>query len=284
VSESRLNKVIDKLTHGEVVVSSGPVPNGSFDLAELYGESDFDMVWFEMEHFGFDFLGLRISLQALLNRRRIVDDGVGPSVVPFARIPPNAREGNQWVIKQALDTGLYGFIAPVLETPEQALAIVNAARYPTQRDRAELGGGQRGYWPRLCSRYWGVSQQEYVQRADVWPTNPDGEILIIGIVETRLGVENLERILDATNGIGAIWPGHGDLSSDMGLIGQAHHPEVEEQLQRVQAVCKARGVACVASTTSAAEATRRVAEGCRIIFAPLERGIATTIRNAAAGR
>ncbi len=261
-------------------MSSGPVPNGSFDLAEMYGDSDFDMVWFEMEHFGFDFLGLRQSLQALLNRQRIAEDGARPSVVPMARIPSNAREKNQWIIKQVLDTGLYGFIAPSVETPDQALTTVSAARYPEQRHRRELGGGQRGYWPRVAARYWGLSQRDYLDKADVWPVNPDGEILIMGIVETRLGVENIERILDATNGLGAIWPGHGDLSSDMGLIGQAHHPEVEEQLQYVLKVCSERGVPCAVSATSPEEAVRRVEEGFKIIFASLERGISSTIRDA----
>jgi 4-hydroxy-2-oxoheptanedioate aldolase len=35
----------------------------------------------------------------------------------MVRIPPNARERNQWVIKQALDTGVYGLVLPHLSTP-----------------------------------------------------------------------------------------------------------------------------------------------------------------------
>ena len=63
----------------------------------LKNEPDFDMVVFEMEHHGFDFIALRSSLQALLSRRRIAADGLAPSVVPFTRIPPNARETSQWI-------------------------------------------------------------------------------------------------------------------------------------------------------------------------------------------
>jgi hypothetical protein len=62
-----------------------------------------------MEHEGFSFTTLRTSLQVLLNRKRIAENGnLQPDVVPMVRIPPNARERNQWVIKQALDTGVYG--------------------------------------------------------------------------------------------------------------------------------------------------------------------------------
>jgi 4-hydroxy-2-oxoheptanedioate aldolase len=48
----------------------------------------------------------------------------------MVRIPPNARERNQWVIKQALDTGVYGLVLPHLNTVEDAQAAVAAARYP----------------------------------------------------------------------------------------------------------------------------------------------------------
>ena len=66
-------------------------------------DADYDAVIIEMEHEGFSFTTLRTSLQVLLNRKRIAENGnLQPDVVPMVRIPPNARERNQWVIKQAL--------------------------------------------------------------------------------------------------------------------------------------------------------------------------------------
>jgi len=32
--------------------------------------------------------------------------------------------------------------------------------------------------PAAAARYWGLTQQEYYARADVWPLNPQGEILV----------------------------------------------------------------------------------------------------------
>lgn len=276
----RLNPVINKLIAGEVVVSSIPVANGSWEEAQTYGDSDFDMVIFEMEHYGFDFMALRTSLQAMLNRRRIYQDGLSPSVVPFTRIPTNAGETTQWIIKQALDIGVYGFVAPQVQTPEDAKAIVDAARYPARRGSA-LGGGQRGYWPMLAARYWGISSREYVERSDVWPLNPDGELLIIGIIESQRGVDNLERILDATNGIGAIWVGSGDMATDMGLEAtQPHHSEVEANLMRVLDVCTRRQVPCVYATTDIGEAVKRVEQGFQIILTLQQPGMAAAIRAA----
>jgi 4-hydroxy-2-oxoheptanedioate aldolase len=236
------------------------------------------MVVFEMEHHGFDFPNLRISLQMTMNRRRIAEGGVGPSVVPLTRIPPAGRETTQWIIKQALDLGVYGLVVPHLETPEEALAIVNAARYPARRDSG-LGGGQRGYWPHVAARFWGLSSQDYVEKADLWPLNPIGDLLIVGIIESRKGVANLDRILDATNGIGVIWPGPGDLAADLGLIGQIHHPDVEESVQLVLDRCTERGIACVGVAADADEARRRVQQGFRVIFTQMQPGVAAAIRS-----
>ena len=260
----RLNKVIEKLTRDEIVFSSGPVPNGTFDVAQSYGDSDLDMVIFEMEHHGFDLGGLRASLHAVLNRRRIHEDGLAPSVVPMTRIPPNGRETSQWIIKQVLDAGVYGFVAPQVQNPDDVVAIVKAARYPARRGTA-LGGGERGYWPTAPARYWGVSEDEYVERADLWPLNPEGDLLLVTIVESARGVANLERILDATGAIGAVWVGTGDMAADMGLIGQLAHPEVEENVQRVVEVCNGRNVPCAIGVGTMEDAVRRVGQGFRII-------------------
>ena len=274
----RLNAVIERLEGCDVVVSSRPVANGSIDQAQAFGDSDFDMVIFEMEHYGFDFAGLRLSLQALLNRKRIAEDGLRNPVVPLARIPTTGREATQWLIKQALDIGVYGLVVPQLETPEEAVAVVTAMRYPARRGSL-LGGGRSGFGPDVAARYWGLDRATYVEKADVWPVNPDGEILLIGMIESRKGLENLERILDATHGISAIWPGSGDLAADMGLIGELTHPDVEDMVQQARSVCASRGVPCASGAHGLPEAVQRVQQGFGIIMAPLERGLAATVRH-----
>ena len=124
----RYNKIIDLLEHGKPVFSTSTVPNGSLDDLTYIADADYDAVIIEMEHEGFSFTTLRTSLQVLLNRKRIAEKGnLQPDVVPMVRIPPNARERNQWVIKQALDTGVYGLVLPHLSTVEDAQAAVAAA-------------------------------------------------------------------------------------------------------------------------------------------------------------
>ncbi len=53
---------------------------------------------------------------------------------------------------------------------------------------AALGGtyepaGLRGDFPANAARYWGLTQQEYYPRADVWPLAPEGEILVVIMCE-----------------------------------------------------------------------------------------------------
>ena len=106
----RYNKVIDLLEQGKPAFVAGVVGNGNVDELTFIGDSQYDGVIIETEHEGFSFDVLRVSLQCLLNRKRIADKGSPqPDVVPLVRIPPNGRDRDQWVIKQTLDAGAYGF-------------------------------------------------------------------------------------------------------------------------------------------------------------------------------
>ena len=193
--------------------------------------------------------------------------------MPFVRVPPNSREvgGNQWVIKQALDSGVFGLALPHVNTVDDARAAVVASRYPQVPGVPDFEPqGQRGWWQRIAPRYWGLGSQEYYDAADVWPLDPDGEILLIGIIEEAEGVKNIRDIVREVKGLGAIWAGPGDMSVSMGKRGNSSDPEVQEACLRVLEACKEFGVPCMAGAT-AADVERRLEQGFRIIFAPPRR-------------
>lgn len=263
----RYNKIIDLLEQGKPAFIAGTVSNGSLDELTFIADSDYDGVIIETEHEGFSFRTLRISLQCLLSRQRIAAKGnLQADVVPLVRIPPNGRDRDQWVIKQMLDTGVYGLVLPHLNTVEDAQAAVVAARYPQVPGAADFEpAGQRG-WSRVACRYWGLTPQEYYDAADLWPLDPDGNILLMGIVEEVEGVKNIRDILRQVKGIGAIWAGPGDLSISMGLRGDTKHPQVQEALLQVLAACKEFGVPC-AIGAAADEVAMRLEQGFRLIIA-----------------
>ena len=263
----RYNKVIDLLEQGKPVFCSGLVWNGNLDDLIYVADADYDMVIMEMEHEGFSFNNLRTSLQFILNRKRISGSGtVQADPVPLVRIPPNSRENSQWIIKQALDTGEYGLVLPHLNTVEDAHAAVVAARYPQVPGVADFEPeGQRGWWQRIAPRYWGLTAQEYYDAADLWPLDPDGNMLLMGIVEEPEGVDNLPDILRQEKGIGAIWAGPGDMSVAMGHRGDSAHPDVQANLLRILEACQNAGVPCATAAT-AEEVRMRLEQGFRIII------------------
>ena len=254
------------------VFCSGLVWNGSLDDLTFIADSDYDMVIIEMEHQGFSFNDLRASLQFLLSRKRIAEQGgLQADLVPLVRVPPNLRERNQWVIKQALDTGVYGLVLPHLNNVEDAQAAVVAARYPQIPGAADFEPqGERGWWTRIAPRYWGLTPAEYYDAADLWPLDPGGNMLLMGIIEEPEGVKNIRDILREVKGIGAIWAGPGDMSVAMGHRGNAGHPDVQENLLKILDACKEFGVPCATGAT-ASEVPMRLEQGFRIIITAPER-------------
>jgi len=263
----RLNKVVELLAAGEPVFCGAVAQNGDYDQIAALAKSDFDMLILEMEHRGFDPMTLRHSLQYMLDRGQIAASGsLQPEVTPFVRIPPYARERNQWVIKQTLDAGAYGLVLPHLDSVEGAAAAVRSARYPQGRGVADFEpAGERGWWPWGAAEYWGISPEDYYERADLWPLDPNGELLLMGIIENERGVENIREILEQVKGIGAIWVGSGDLSVSMGLRGDLEHPDVEAAGLQVLAACKDFGVPCGAVAGQRYDAKYRLEQGFQII-------------------
>ena len=231
----RLNGIIKTLEENSVAF----VANAGSDPQAVDGQP-YDGILFEMEHGPYDIGGLKDGLQALLNPRLIAQRGtVAPAVTPIVRIPPNAGEAN-WIAKQVLDIGVYGIIWPHIDTVDDAYRAVAAMRYPKRAGHPKYEPfGRRGDAPMNAIRYWGVSQQEYYDRADVWPLDPKGELLCLMMIESPLGIKNLPKILEEVPGIGCILTGEGDLSQELGVPRQYEHPDVLAGVKEIMEVCKA---------------------------------------------
>jgi 4-hydroxy-2-oxoheptanedioate aldolase len=199
-----------------------------------------------MEHRPYDIRALRDCLQSMLDRRQILQRGtLAPAVTPFVRIPPNGGEASQWVAKQVLDQGVYGIVWPHVSTVDEARNAVTACRYPRPRSAQYFEpAGQRGDAPAAAARYWGLSQQEYYARADVWPLNPQGEILVAIMCEEVRAIKNLPKMLEEVAGIGVVIIGEGDLSQDLGFPRQYDHPTVASAMDEILAICKQHHVPC----------------------------------------
>ena len=261
MSIPRLNGIIKALEAGKnAFVCFQPGDTGS---AQLVATEKYDGVVFEMEHNAYDIKTLRDCLQYMLNRQQIVASAtLAPAVTPMVRIPPNGAEMNQWIAKQVLDQGVYGIVWPHVSTVAEARNAVASCRYarPAGAPRYEPAG-QRGDAPATAARYWGISQQEYYERADVWPLDPKGEILVAIMCEDVVGLKNLPQILKEVPGIGAVVIGEGDLSQNLGFPRQYKHPVVAGAIAEILAICKANNVACGHPHVEADNVDEVVAQG-----------------------
>ena len=263
-SSGHLNPVVAKLAAGRTVY--GLINTGDLSLANARdtARAPVDFVYADMEHSPLDFPGLAIFLAGLTDKAAIVaKKSAQPNVTLFARFPPEADQSN-WVVKQALDIGLMGVIFNGVDTKDQALTAVRTMRYPPLRGAPRREPvGIRGYSTAAASYAWGVSVAEYERRADVWPLNPDGDLLAVIMIESVEGLENLDQIAGVP-GVGALFLGAGsDLSRSIGV--PASSPEVEAAFQQVLKACKAHKVACGITAGNANDIVRRVKEGWSII-------------------
>ena len=263
----RLNNVIRAFEQGHIPITTFAPP--SIESAIALSTAAYDGIVFEAEHNPYDITGLRHCLQYMLNRRQIHERGtLAPAVTPIIRVPANGSEMNQWLAKQVLDIGAYGVVWPRISTMEQAYNAVAACRYPRPATAAAYEPeGQRGDSPLQAVRYWGVTQQEYYAKADVWPLSPHGEILVIIMCEEVKAIDNLPRILKEVPGIGVVLIGEGDLSQNLGYPRQYDHRSVVEAMTAIRRICTEHGVPCGHPHVDAHNAQKIVEEGYRFLMA-----------------
>ena len=262
----RLNGVIKALEEGKVAFTT--FTPADIESAAALADSSYDGVVFEMEHAPLDAPGLRNVLQYMLSRRQILEQGtLAPKVTPMVRIPPNGGEMNQWIAKQVLDIGVFGIVFPHVSTADEARNAVGACRYPRLVDSPIYQPpGIRGDAPMRAARYWGLTQQEYYARADVWPLAPQGEILVIIQCEEVRAIENLPRILKEVPGIGVVLIGEGDLSQELGHPRDYDHPVVADKINRILQICQEHNVPCGHPHPDARNIERLVASGYRFLM------------------
>jgi 4-hydroxy-2-oxoheptanedioate aldolase len=253
-----INRSIETLAKGDSIFG---LFSGDFSLANAraLARSNLDYVLIDMEHTAFSMETLQEFLLGMTDKQAIARQGnTQMRTTPFVRIPVNGRNDPEWIVKQVLDIGVMGIMFPYIESGDEARRAVSAMRYPQARGAANpTPTGVRGSSPAVATWYWGVPG--YTQRADVWPLNPQGELLAIMQIESAKGVENAEAII-TTSGVGFVFLGPSDLSMSMGLPGS--HPEVQAAIAKVLDLCKKHRMPC-GTLSSSTDAAAKVTAGWR---------------------
>ncbi len=258
----RLNGAIDKLARGESIAGA-IIYDFSLFAARQFATSDLDFIILDMEHQAMDFERLQMFLLGMTDKAAIAQQGnLAVRVPALVRIPTYGRDLNESIVKQVLDLGAFGVMFPTIETKEQALQAVRSARFPPRGGAPHPEPrGLRGNGNMPTAWLWGLSRPEYSRRADLWPVEPDGELLLLLQVETAEGVRNIDEILSVP-GIGVLFVGPNDLSYSLGVPSGA--PEHEAAIQTVLKACQAHDVPC-AITVKTADVVKRLQQGFRVV-------------------
>jgi 4-hydroxy-2-oxoheptanedioate aldolase len=273
-AQTRLNKVVEMLEKGQA-----PLGIFSFNLnartAASLASSPLDFVIVDLEHTPYDPSRLETYLLGMIDKRLVASKGLQPAVTPIIRLPANGREHVEYMIKQVLDLGAFGVVVPHVRNRKDALAAVRAMRYAQAAGaRDQEPGGHRGVGYGWAARYWGLPAKEYVAKADLWPLDPQGELLLWCMVETSEGVEHAEEIA-STPGVSGIFLGPSDLAVSLGV--SESDDKVEAATQRVVDACKKTGVAC-GTLVSGPAVARRLKQGFRFLAVGSDGGVSSGVQ------
>lgn len=238
-----LNPVVEKLSQGKHVFGVSTSDLSLSNAMSLAGNPDIDYVYLDMEHTPLRWDAMREFLAFITagDKAGMLKRGnaqVRPAV--FARFPPYVRDGGLWMIKHALDIGLTGILVNNLETKEQAEAVVRIMR-PAQRRDSKIPNppGVRGT---VTCAFWGLGGGDCRARADLWPLNPEGDLIFWPMIENMAGVRNADAIAQVPGVSGFYLGAAGDLSADLGV--PATHPDVDAAMAKIMSVCQARKIPC----------------------------------------
>lgn len=239
--------------------------------------SGLDFVIVDMEHSPFDPTRLESYLVGMTSKEDVLKNGLKVRTAPFVRVPAAGREQLQFILKQVLDLGPLGVVVPHVETAENARAMVQACRFPQLKGVPDYEPqGKRGVGYGWAARQWGLSGGTYAERADLWPLDPKGELVLWVMIESEPAVENI-RAIAAVPGIGGLFIGPSDLAFSLGVpLGD---PAVEVAIEKVVAAAKEAKVP-LGTLCGGNEVEKRLAQGFRFLAVGSDGGLSGGVQEA----
>jgi 4-hydroxy-2-oxoheptanedioate aldolase len=160
--------------------------------------------------------------------------------VKVHEIAPDPAKATQHIGDQ-LNLGVSGVVFVGVESADEVKTGLAAMRFKSK-------GGTRPDAVGSAPALWGMSEQEYQEKADLWPLNPKGELVNFTIVESKVGLAHVREIA-AVKGIGVLFPGAGTLRGVFSTTDSAGNRKLdaagwEAAIQQVLAACKEFNVPC----------------------------------------
>jgi 4-hydroxy-2-oxoheptanedioate aldolase len=221
----RINRAIELLEEGQPIYYTGSHSGtvGTFDQGKQDAQTWADYISYDMEAAPYDIEGLKVYMEGLAAGGPTRTGHRTPAVIvnlPVRGTDEATMRANAWMVEQVLGTGVHGILLCHATTAGAVRALVEAVRYPNRMQGVGQNGlqeGRRGaHGGSTAAKIWGISTEEYVQKADVWPLDPKGELILGVKIEDKYGYANREEILKVP-GIAFGEGGPGDMSLSYGF-------------------------------------------------------------------
>ena len=198
--------------------------------AEMLAHQGWDALTVDLQHGHSDFAAMCAMFTAISTT----------DTVPLVRVPWN-EPGD---IMRALDAGAYGVICPNIDSVEDAVRFVGAARYAP--------AGYRSVGPKRGILYGGP---DYIARAN-------DTVLTIGQIESVTALENVDAIA-AVPGLDMLYVGPADLAISMGLAPRQNSddPILMAAVDKILAAAKRAGLRTGMHGSTAEYALKMFAKG-----------------------
>ena len=212
------------------------VCSGSPLVAEICAGGGLDWLLIDMEHAPNGLESVLAQLQAV----------AAYPVTPVVRIP----SADPVVIKQVLDLGARTILVPMVSSPAEAQAVVEAASYPPR--------GRRGVGSALArSARW--------NRVENYLTDAQAHVSVFVQIETADAVAAAAGIAGVA-GVDGVFVGPSDLAASLGHLGQQAHPEVIAAVHRAFAEVLGTGTPVGVNAFDPAVADQYLAAGASFVL------------------
>lgn len=179
------NKLKARMAAGKAAINGWlAIPSGF--SAEVMAQCGWDAVTVDMQHGVQDYQSMVQCFQAMQAH----------PITPLVRVPWN----EPGIIGKCLDGGAMGIICPMINDRAEAKALADACLYPPM--------GKRSNGPIRAAMYGEASSYQ---------ATANNEILIIPMIETQAGIDNIDEILSVP-GISGIYIGPSDMGLSLGMI------------------------------------------------------------------
>jgi 4-hydroxy-2-oxoheptanedioate aldolase len=245
----RVSKAVELLSQGQPIYYTGghEGTGGGFEAGKKAAQTWADYIMYDMEHAPFDVTALSEFMRGLAAGGPTRSGHRTPSVVitlPFDGDSEATVRANAWMLKEVLATGIHGVMLCHAQSPAAVKAFVESVRLPTSRLGVGegLGEGKRGvHGVPTAAKIWGLSSKDYIEKADVWPLNPNGELILGLKIEDKYALEHVDASLSVPGIAFAEW-GPGDMALSLGIPeGSSQNPmpkQLEQARAKVLAACK----------------------------------------------